>query len=434
MPTQGDPQLINAFIAVLFLTLIGVTLLVMGSFWLVGWAADRFGWFTEEPPATATRPHRRPMSPQAHATRPPRQPRELPEESQGPPWAPDEATSPHAQPQAPTTLATASSPPGPVSVAEATTHAATLPQPDVALERQRWWPQIADSALAVMIVGESQSGKSTTARALLAWRARTDRIVIIDPHEKFNDWGSLQEVVLGRDRNLDQAAMAFEVLHVEFERRFKRAERVGANLSIFIDETPAIISYAPEVADYLAQWLLEGAKAGFRVVFLTQEPGVDALGIKGKGKVRLSTRKVLLGAFAADAPGVLAWPAAIEVTGTVKSIDASALPEMAMQAAAIDPAVAWLTPTELTAEPPEPVRDGAELRVLPPLGRTGSGGSTLVRAGTDAVRAGSAGWSDDELLAELVRRGVSGNRIHELLGGTRATVLDKVRELRDQAS
>ncbi|MBX0331282.1 type IV secretory system conjugative DNA transfer family protein, partial [Oscillochloris sp. ZM17-4] len=215
-----------------------------------------------------------------------------------------------------------------------------------ALPLTAWWPQIVDSPITVMIVGESQSGKSTTARALLAERARTDQVVILDPHEKFNSWGGLQEAVIGRDRDLEAIVATVVKLQAEFERRFKRGETVERGLSIFIDEVPAIIAAAPEVSDYLAAWLLEGAKAQFRVVFLTQEPGVEALGLKGKGRVRLSTRKVLLGAYAAGVPGALAWPAAIEVRGGIASIDASALPAMAARAAAIDPAIAWRVPTE----------------------------------------------------------------------------------------
>lgn len=298
---------------------------------------------------------------------------------------------------------------------------------DEALPLTSWWHQIADSPVTAMIIGESQSGKSTTARALLAWRARTDRIVIIDPHERFNDWGGLQAAVIGRDRDIEQVTAAFAHLHREFERRFRRGEEVGQGLTVFIDELPAIVAQAPEVAGYLTAWLLEGAKAGFRMVFLTQEPGVEALGLKGKGRVRLSTRKVLLGAFAADVPGALSWPAAIEVAGRVKSIDASALPSLAAQAASIDPAVGWLTPAEL-------VRNGLGMAPASPFTRTGPADSEAIRDDTNTVEDGSSRFTDDELMAELVRRGVSANRIHELLGGTRAVVLSRVRELRGQAS
>lgn len=296
-----------------------------------------------------------------------------------------------------------------------------------ALPLSSWWPQIVDSPVAVMIVGESQSGKSTTARALLAERARTDQIVILDPHEKFNDWGLLQKAVIGRDRDLDAIVATMGDLHAEFERRFKRGERVDKGLTVFLDEVPAIIAAAPEVADYLAAWLLEGAKAKFRVVFLTQEPGVESLGLKGKGRVRLSTRKLLLGAYAVGVPGTLAWPAAIEVRGIALAIDASGLPAMAARAASIDPAVAWHSPAE-------PVRDDADSAEMAASDLIGSTRPRLVLAEPNALRASSSGLSDDDLLAELVRRGVSANKIRDLLGGTKSVVLDKVRELRSRTS
>ena len=294
--------------------------------------------------------------------------------------------------------------------------------PDVAVPLDLWWPHIVGSPITVMIVGESQSGKSTTARALLAERAQTDRIMILDPHEKFNDWGALQETVIGRGRDLDAIVAAVADLHIEFERRFKRDEQIADGLTIFIDEVPAIIAAAPEVSDYLAAWLLEGAKARFRVVFLTQEPGVEALGLKGKGRVRLSTRKVLLGAYAAGVPGALAWPAAIEVRGATVSIDGSALLAMAARATTINPLVAWRPLAEL-------VRDDDDLALLRTSSRTSTSHRGVVLPDTDALSPGSERLSDDDLIAELVRRGVSANKIRDLLGGTKAVVLDKVRAL-----
>lgn len=306
--------------------------------------------------------------------------------------------------------------------------ATEIPAPlPIALPLDTWWPQIVNSPIAVMIVGESQAGKSTTARALLAERARTDQIVILDPHEKFNDWGGLQEAVIGRDRDLGAIVTAIVELHTEFERRFKRDEHVSTGLSIFIDEMPAIIAAAPQVADYLAAWLLEGAKAKFRVVFLTQEPGVEALGFKGKGRVRLSTRKILLGAYAAGVPGVHRWPAAIDTQGTVRSVDASALPALAARAQSLTPEVMWRVPVE-------PVREDDDHADLPTFDRTSSAHPRLVLADTNALHAGSDGISDDTLIAELVRRGVSANKIRDVVGGTKSVVLDRVRAVRSRVS
>jgi NaMN:DMB phosphoribosyltransferase len=38
----------------------------------------------------------------------------------------------------------------------------------------QWWPQVVQQVVHLLIVGESQEGKSTTARALLHARARSE--------------------------------------------------------------------------------------------------------------------------------------------------------------------------------------------------------------------------------------------------------------------
>ena len=46
--TATPQEAANAFVAMLFLTLIALTIVVMGAFWLFGRVADHFGWFIED--------------------------------------------------------------------------------------------------------------------------------------------------------------------------------------------------------------------------------------------------------------------------------------------------------------------------------------------------------------------------------------------------
>lgn len=173
------------------------------------------------------------------------------------------------------------------------------PVPVVALPLEQWWHRVIRHATHVILVGESQSGKSTTARALLTDRSYGDRVVIIDPHEKLNDWGDLP--VIGRGYDKAACATAIKALYVEMGRRYQPGEAIEPPLTVFIDEYPAIAKYDPSVSEAFTGLLREAAKVHIRLVVLAQDDNVKSLGIEGEGEVRKNLLKVLLGTFATAA-------------------------------------------------------------------------------------------------------------------------------------
>lgn len=207
-----------------------------------------------------------------------------------------------------------------------------------------WWPGVVTHDAHIMLVGETRSGKSTTARALLAARARTDKIVVIDPHMKFNDWGSV--AVIGDGRDFAAITQAFLALHKEFERRFKVGEAVGSPLTVFIDEFPAISAARPQLTGYLTQWLRESAKANMRLVLLVQDPNVKTLGIEGEGAVRENLLKILLGSFATKQGATGRYPAVLDRRGEVTLVSTDGMTTYAQMA--VSALATW--PIEITKD------------------------------------------------------------------------------------
>jgi hypothetical protein len=173
------------------------------------------------------------------------------------------------------------------------------------------------AAIHLLIVGETHSGKSTSARAVLHGRIQAgDRIIILDPHATPRTWGGIVAVGAGRDFAAIETAMG-ELL-AEMTRRYERlavdADYQPEPLSIFVDEWPAIQTACKKVASqFITELAQEGRKAGMRLVMLTQSDLVASLGIEGKSDVRENFTMLLLGSKAiarADVSG-LTWPAAL---------------------------------------------------------------------------------------------------------------------------
>lgn len=192
-----------------------------------------------------------------------------------------------------------------------------------------WWPSVTNHTAHIMLVGETQSGKSTTAYALLYERAKTDKIIIIDPHEQKNDWPL---AAANHGRNYDEIEQLFQIIHREFERRYMPNEPSGEPITVFIDELPSIVAMKKPLMDLVKQWLREAAKIKIRLVILSQDANVKTLGIDGEGPVRENLMKILLGSFAADVPHVDNYrPAAIERRGKVTAISLDGIRIIAQQ-------------------------------------------------------------------------------------------------------
>ena len=191
-------------------------------------------------------------------------------------------------------------PVAPVAPLPVTNTAPSLPEP---LPFATVWRVVRD-AVHVLIVGETHSGKSTSARAVLAGRIQAgDEIVIFDPHSTPSTWGGLPAIGAGRDFAAIERGMlaVLSEMTTRYEAMATDETFQPEPLTIFVDEWPAIQSHCKKIANqFITELAQEGRKAGMRLVMLTQSDLVASLGIEGKGDVRSNFIMVLLGAKALD--------------------------------------------------------------------------------------------------------------------------------------
>jgi hypothetical protein len=158
-----------------------------------------------------------------------------------------------------------------------------------------WWPNVHNYHSHMDLVGPNTSGKTTLATAILAERAKTDKILICDPHRKFNQWADLPAIGVGRDFAAIEAAI--HQVYAEFHRRFQPDESVDEPLTIFLDEYPSYPLHIPSVIPLIKQMLRESPKAGIRLVMLAQEPNGKIWGFDGEAAIRKNLMHILLGSL-----------------------------------------------------------------------------------------------------------------------------------------
>jgi hypothetical protein len=140
----------------------------------------------------------------------------------------------------------------------------------------------------VLVIGPSQSGKSTTVKVIAA--KRPGRVIALDPHSAGgNDWGHAE--VIGTSRNFNAISEYLSFMEEELNRRYQERGEYSRDdfepLTVAVDETPAIVkSLGNKFTDVWATWVREGWKVGLFVAMSSQSDRVRTLGIEGEGDVR----------------------------------------------------------------------------------------------------------------------------------------------------
>lgn len=137
-------------------------------------------------------------------------------------------------------------------------------------------------AQRLIIGGGSDSGKSTTAKHLIAGRAEASQVIVIDPHAPSKILGF---DVIGAGRNWQSIGEALESLELLMHDRYGdvAAGLMGyfehRPLSIFIDEWTSIIEEVPNAGKILKTLLTESRKVNMFLTILTHSTTLDGLGL-----------------------------------------------------------------------------------------------------------------------------------------------------------
>jgi hypothetical protein len=157
-----------------------------------------------------------------------------------------------------------------------------------------------DGVQRCLIVGASDSGKTTLLQWLVSRRLQSSKVIIIDPHAYPDKWPGC--VVVGTGRNYAEIDRALEALVRLMTKRYDEigrgivAEQGHSRVTILIDEWRAIVYNVKGASEAIKALLTESRKAAFSVFVASHSDRAKPLGLEGEydlkdgfAVIRLST-------------------------------------------------------------------------------------------------------------------------------------------------
>lgn len=163
-------------------------------------------------------------------------------------------------------------------------------QPAVMLSAQTQVDLLAalDSVQRCLVVGASDSGKTTLLQWLVSRRLSTSKVVVIDPHAYPDKWPE-GCTVIGAGRNYNDIDKALTALVQLMTKRYEEigrglvAEMAHRRITILIDEWRAITRQLGKSAEEAIRTLLtESRKAAFSVFVASHSDRAKPLGLEGE--------------------------------------------------------------------------------------------------------------------------------------------------------
>jgi energy-coupling factor transporter ATP-binding protein EcfA2 len=143
-----------------------------------------------------------------------------------------------------------------------------------------------DNVQRCLIVGASDSGKTTLLQWLIYRRLHTSKVIVIDPHAYPDKWRD--GVVVGAGRNYAEIERALEALVRLMTKRYDEigqgivVEQGHPRITILIDEWRAIVYNVKTASDAIKALLTESRKAAFSVFVATHSDRAKPLGLEGE--------------------------------------------------------------------------------------------------------------------------------------------------------
>lgn len=143
-----------------------------------------------------------------------------------------------------------------------------------------------DNVQRGLIVGASDSGKTTLLQWLIYRRLHTSKVIVIDPHAYPDKWRG--GIVVGAGRNYTEIERALEALVRLMTKRYDEigqgivVEQGHPRITILIDEWRAIVFNVKRASDAIKALLTESRKAAFSVFVATHSDRAKPLGLEGE--------------------------------------------------------------------------------------------------------------------------------------------------------
>jgi len=313
------------------------------------------------------------------------------------------------------------------------------------------WLEWLDRQPHVILAAETGGGKSTTAKAILANRIKAgEDILVIDPHS--SEWFDLPSVGGGEDWNAIRNAL--EIVSNEYRKRLEERDRYKQEtgkelpvshfkrLTVLLDEannTRAALDVKRNdnnTWQSFAKTLGSGArKVGISIILLCQSANVEDLGLSGAMRQNFTRigldDRVIKQIIAQDekdnerrkrlyaALVDRSYPAACEMDGRVYLLDRTGLDTISVPTAKH---CAWNINTG---------GNGAKALEIEPVQNANIRGIADIDVKSLLVAMKAQGYTEDVQIAALVKRGLSANKIYELLGGERNAKMRQIKEVRN---
>lgn len=143
-----------------------------------------------------------------------------------------------------------------------------------------------DNVQRCLIVGASDSGKTTLLQWLVSRRLQTSKVIVIDPHAYPDKWPGC--IVVGTGRSYPEIANALDALVRLMTKRYEEigkgtvAEQAHSRITILIDEWRAIVYNVKDASEAIKALLTESRKAAFSVFVATHSDRAKPLGLEGE--------------------------------------------------------------------------------------------------------------------------------------------------------
>ncbi|MBN1220799.1 MAG: hypothetical protein JXM69_17895 [Anaerolineae bacterium] len=192
---------------------------------------------------------------------------------------------------------------------------------------------VLNSVQRCLIVGASDSGKTTLLQWLVSRKLHTSRVIVIDPHAYPHKWPE-GCIVVGTGRDYVKIDHALNALVGLMTKRYDEigrgtvAEMAHPPITILIDEWRAIVFNIRNASEAIKALLTESRKAAFSVFVATHSDRAKPLGLEGEydlkdgfAVVRLSNvngqRRATLDTGNGERPAILPGPFASHISPTI---------------------------------------------------------------------------------------------------------------------
>ncbi len=156
---------------------------------------------------------------------------------------------------------------------------------------------ILDESIHLLLVGETNAGKTIAAKAILSYR-QNELIYVLDPHATPTSWNGIRAIGLGR--NYIEIRQMMQYLLTELDNRYKLLSTGKATtfkpITIVCDEMPSIAHNCGKLSQqFFGTLTREARKVNMRLIVLTQSTRVKTLGIEREGDILENLTWIYLG-------------------------------------------------------------------------------------------------------------------------------------------